>query len=250
VGTGISAGAHLTPEARAAFEHAEAAFFLVTDAVAATWLAELNPRARSLHDHYENGVPRSDIYERMAQTILEAVRAGASVCAAFYGHPGVFVSPSHTAIARAREAGFRARMLPAVSAEDCLFADLGVDPGQSGCQSYEATDFLLRRRPVDQTAILLLWQVGAVGRRLYQRDAQPARLDVLVDYLRAYYGADHVVTLYEASPYPIAEPLIASMPLSELPDATPTPLSTLYVPPARERPIDPAMARALERGVV
>jgi hypothetical protein len=34
-------------------------------------------------------------------------------------------------------------MLPAVSAEDCLFADLGVDPGAAGCQSHEAADFLI-----------------------------------------------------------------------------------------------------------
>jgi hypothetical protein len=34
-------------------------------------------------------------------------------------------------------------MLPAISAEDCLFADLGVDPADHGCPSYEATDFLV-----------------------------------------------------------------------------------------------------------
>ena len=64
----------------------------------------------------------------MAEAILEPVRAGKRVCAAFYGHPGVFVLPSHDAISRARAEGFEATMLPGVSAEDCLVADLGVDP--------------------------------------------------------------------------------------------------------------------------
>jgi hypothetical protein len=36
--------------------------------------------------------------------------------------------------------GFDAVMLPGISAEDCLFADLGIDPGMIGCQSFEATD--------------------------------------------------------------------------------------------------------------
>jgi len=35
-------------------------------------------------------------------------------------------------------------MLPAISSEDCLYADLGVDPATTGNASYDATDFLLR----------------------------------------------------------------------------------------------------------
>jgi hypothetical protein len=42
-------------------------------------------------------------------------------------------------------------MLPGISAEDCLFADLGIDPGIYGCQSYEATDFLANGRPWGET---------------------------------------------------------------------------------------------------
>jgi len=34
-------------------------------------------------------------------------------------------------------------MLPGISAEDCLFADIGVDPGIYGCQSFEATDLFV-----------------------------------------------------------------------------------------------------------
>ena len=43
------------------------------------------------------------------------IRAGFRVCAVFYGHPGVFVYPSHEAIRRARAEGFAARMLPALT---------------------------------------------------------------------------------------------------------------------------------------
>ncbi|HEY6069313.1 MAG TPA: SAM-dependent methyltransferase, partial [Gaiellaceae bacterium] len=181
IGTGINGTAHLTPEARAAFERAEAAFYLVTEPLTMRLLEDLNPAAISLYDHYEAGVDRSQSYERMQETILGEVRAGRRVCAAFYGHPGIFVAPSHGAVRRARDEGFRVWMLPAVSAEDCLFADLGVDPGLSGCQSFGATDFLLRRRQVDPSAVLVLWQVSVIGVRHYTREPTPRNLDVLVD---------------------------------------------------------------------
>src|SRR5437773_2103233 len=74
------------------------------------------------------GKPRRETYAEMVEELLAPVRAGHNVCAAFYGHPGVFVNPGHEAIRRARAEGFPARMLPAVSALDCLVADLGIDP--------------------------------------------------------------------------------------------------------------------------
>ena len=217
----------------------------MADQIGAGMLKEINPEVRSLNDHYEPGVHRQVIYDRMTETILAEVRRGQSVCAAFYGHPGIFVSPSHEAVRRARSEGFAARMLPAISAEDCLFADLGVDPGATGCQSYEATDFLLRRRQVDPTAMLILWQVSVIGERLYSKETPPRRLSVLVDYLRSWYEPDHPVTLYEASPYPIAESSIQNLTLEQLPHVEPAPLATLYVPPVDERPTDGDMAARL-----
>jgi len=54
-------------------------------------------------------------------------------------------------------------MLPGISAEDCLFADLGIDPSFMGCQTVEATDLLLRNRPLITSGHVLIWQVGVVG---------------------------------------------------------------------------------------
>lgn len=238
----------MTPEARTAFESAEAAFYLVSDPVTVRLLDELNPVAVSLYDHYEPGLRRRESYDRMKEAILDEVRAKRGVCAAFYGHAGVFVAPSHEAIRQARAEGFVARMLPAVSAEDCLFADLGVDPGAAGCQSFDATDFLLRRRTADPTAALILWQVSVIGFRLYSAEPVPEHLDLLAGYLRQWYDASHPVTLYEASRYPIAGPSIRELPLAELPEAEPSPLATLYVPPAAARTEDAEMAMRLGLG--
>ena len=241
VGTGIQLGTHLTPEARATIEKADAVLSLVTEPIMQELIERLNDRTRSMHDLYTVGESRADAYEAMTEAILAEVRAGKDVCAVFYGHPGVFVAPSHESVRRARAEGFRARMLPGVSAEDCLFADLGVDPARSGCQSYEATDFLVHRRRIDPEVSLILWQVGTVGNVAAAADAVTTGLPVLVEVLREHYPAGHEVTVYEASPYPGFDPLVHTVRLSELAAEHVTALSTLYVPPSGKSPLDLTM---------
>jgi hypothetical protein len=222
--------------------------YLVADPAVMSLLERLNPNARSLHTYYEVGEDRRRAYAAITEHILERVRAGASVCAAFYGHPGAFVRPSHDAVALARSEGFPARMLPAVSAEDCLFADLGVDPGRTGCQSYEATDFLLRDRRIDVSAALILWQVGVIGNLAYAPEGDTSQVAVLVERLLRDYPADHGIVLYEASLYPVCDPVIEHIPLCELADADISPMSTLYLPPAEVRPPNPQVAAAFRIG--
>lgn len=237
VGTGIRIGAQLTPESRAAIDAADELLYVGAEPLGDRWLASLHPRARALTGLYRPGAPREQVYAAIVEAILEPVRAGARVCAAFYGHPGVFVRPSHEAVARARAEGFDARMLPAVSAEDCLFADLGVDPALHGCASFDATAFLARPRPVDTAAALVLWQVAAVREpRAVTVGAHGANLDVLAARLLELYPPQHEVVLYEASPYPVGEALVERRPLGSLADARPTPQATLYVPPAVTAP--------------
>jgi precorrin-6B methylase 1 len=86
-----------------------------------------------------HGEPHNYAYDRMVERILSYVRRGLNVCVVFYGHPGVFVHPGHESIRRARIEGFSACILPGISAEDCLFAELGIDPSKNG-QSFEATE--------------------------------------------------------------------------------------------------------------
>jgi uncharacterized protein YabN with tetrapyrrole methylase and pyrophosphatase domain len=233
VGTGIRIGVQLTPESRAAVDAADELLYVNAEPLGDHWLASLHPRARSLASLYRPGVSREQVYEAIVEAILEPVRAGARICAAFYGHPGVFVRPSHEAVARARAEGHDARMLPAVSAEDCLFADLGVDPALDGCASYDATGFLARPRPVDTTAALVLWQVAAVLEpRVVAAGSHGGNLDVLAARLLELYSPQHEVVLYEASPFPAAPALVERLPLAALPEARPTPQATLYLPPA------------------
>jgi hypothetical protein len=142
------------------------------------------------------------------------------------------------AIRKARAEGYSAIMLPGVSAEDCLFADLGIDPAESGCQSYEATDFLFSQRRVDPSAALVLWQIGVVGNAQYTAgDYDRSLLPLLVAKLTEIYPPHHQVIAYEASVLIGCPPNILRCPLAQLATAPMSAASTLYVPPAM--PVQP-----------
>jgi len=243
-GTGIRPGGHFTRELQHLVRAADAVFAVV-DALTFARLRELNDGVESLQDCYAVGRQRDDSYAEMIDRILVPLGQGRHVCAVFYGHPGVFVWPGHEAIRRARAAGHRAVMYPAVSAADCLYADLGVDPAVHGCQSFEATDFLLHARRFDPTASLILWQpitLGDLGRDTFEHD--PRWVKVLAEVLAADYPADHPVTVYEAAVFPLDEPRMEQVSLERLHEARLSQVSTLYLPPVAA----PALSRErLER---
>jgi uncharacterized protein YabN with tetrapyrrole methylase and pyrophosphatase domain len=234
VGTGIGA-AQLTTEARAELAGADEVFYLAADPLSEHAVVEVAPAAQSLGGSYEDGRSRREAYERMVEAILAPAREGKHVCAAFYGHPGMLVFPAREAITRARGEGLQARMLPGISALDCLFADLGVDPAEHGFQTYEAGDFLRRRPSVEPRAALVLWQVGVVGQEFHSPDGAPVALPALIDALLESYQPDHELVVYEASPYPGVEPHIVSIGLGALTASALSHRSTVYVPPLDPR---------------
>lgn len=247
VGTGIRTVGQLTTEAIAWVEKAEKLLYVVGDPIAEEAIRQLHEDgAESLYGMYAEGKSRMQTYEEMVERILEHVRAGLLTCVAFYGHPGVFVYPSHEAVRRARAEGYAARMLPGISAEDCLFADLGVDPATTGCQSYEATDFMMNRRIIDPSSAVVLWQVGVVGDWTFKRWGYDlSALPLLIQRLLEVYPPEHVGYVYEAAVYPGCEPVIKPVPLARLSEAGLSSISTLYIPPARPPTPDPVMYERL-----
>jgi uncharacterized protein YabN with tetrapyrrole methylase and pyrophosphatase domain len=253
VGTGIRTVGQLTLEAVAWIRQADRVLYVVGDPIAESMIHELNPKgAESLTPMYAVGKPRIETYTEMVGRMIECVKAGETVVAACYGHPGVFVYPTHEAIRRLRAEGYSAKMLPGVSAEDCLFADLGVDPGMQGCQSFEATDWLLNGRVADTSSGLVLWQIGVLGDSTFKQGAyNTSAMPLLVEKLLGYYPPTHPVYLYEAAVLPNCEPTIATVAIAALPM---TPMSagyTAYVPPARPTSSDPmlvARMNALQQG--
>ena len=248
VGTGINGVEHLHNGARAWLASADRVFYLVADPATESIIQQLSPNAASLAQLYDAQIHRHVTYRLMVDVLLSHLLVHPLVCAAFYGHPCVFVDSARQAVRRAREAGFRALVVPAVSAEDCLFADLGLDPGRSGCQSFEVTDFLVVRRQIDTSCPLILWQISALGILTGGASSGPNQtphLSVLAEVLTAYYGADHQAVIYEAATLPLAKPRIEPLPIRRIPEARVTSASTLYVPPNRQPTIDATMLRRL-----
>ena len=245
VGTGILTPAHLSQESINRVENADVVHVLVPDPLGLSTVKKLNNNIKNLAELYynldkpDNGKNRLEAYELMVESILADVRKGLKVCAIFYGHPGVFVYPSHVAISRIRKEGFEAQMLPAISAEDCLFADLGIDPGDLGCQAYEASQFMFYKHTVNINAALILWQVGVVGDETLTR-LRPSEngLKMLQQKLQSCYPDNQTIILYEATTLPIMQPRIEKISLSKLIDAQVKTITTIYVPPVASPELD------------
>lgn len=203
---------------------------MLADPVTVRRVQMLNASARSLTGHYAPAKDRRLTYAEIVDEVVAEVLKGSHVCLVLYGHPGFYALPGREAIRRVRAAGLGARMAPAVSSLDCLFADLEIDPAQGGLQMYGATYFLRRRPPVDPGATLVLLQVGMLGEHGGAPTAAvKARFGELVELLGELYGPDREALLYEASPYPGVRPLVERFRLDQPVVSAPPRVSLLCV---------------------
>jgi len=234
LGVGITLGSHISLLAKNYIEQADVVFSLVSDAVVEKWLDGMNEDTRSLQSFYQEGFPRNKTYENMIEAILVEVVKGKNVVAAFYGHPGVFACVPHQAIHEAKSLGYYTLMEPGISSEDCLFADLAIDPGQFGCAQFEASQFMFFKRQIDPSAYLILWQVCIAGDvSLTKFTKKEEYIAVLVELLSASYPEKHEVILYEAPTLPIHSARIEYLPLCELATAQLNQQTTLIIPPCK-----------------
>jgi hypothetical protein len=222
------------------------AVFCMADPYAFDWVSRFRPDTVGLHEFYGENKDRRHTYREMEAAIMAEVRAGKRVCAVFYGHPGIFADVPHGAMRKARAEGHEARMEPGISAEACLYADLGIDPGRRGVQSFEATQFLVYQREIDPCALLILWQVALCGDLSCTRfDTTPEHLQILVDKLCQWHTPETEVILYEAAQIAVEPVRAERMPLGHIPWARYKEYTTLVIPPARELTSDTATLAAL-----
>ena len=245
VGCGIQPPRHASRRTVSEISGADVVFALA-DAFALDWIGTLHADVRNLGEHYDERRDRRESYRAMEEDILAAVRAGRRVCAVFYGHPSVYVQVGRKTLAAARSEGYGGRMEPGISAEACLYADLELDPGEHGVQSFEATQFLTRRRIIDPSALLLLWQVSLAGNvECVGFEPDRDRLRLLVEKLSGWYELATEVVLYEAATLPVETFRADRIALSALPEAQLSGATTLVIPPARTAEPDRAVLRRL-----
>jgi hypothetical protein len=234
VSTGMTLGAHMSPICRSHIEQADVVF-AACHPMLELWLQEMNADVRSMQVFYGEGKDRRITYREMVAAMMEQVRAGKKVVSAFYGHTGVFAWAPHKVIAEAKAEGYYAHMEPGISAEDCLYAHLGIDPGAVGCQNFEASQFMFYVRNVDPSAYLILWQVALAGDKSIKRySTGSAYRQLLVELLAEHYPLDHKVVLYECPTLAINDARIDWIPLSDFAHADMSLITTMVLPPCKK----------------
>lgn len=234
VGPGMTLGAHISLRCRSHIENADVVFSCCHP-IMDQWIAGMNKDVRSLQPLYAEGKNRRETYSEMQRAMMQEIRNGRRVVAAFYGHPGVFAQVPHATIRQAREEGYSAHMEPGISAEDCLYADMGIDPGTVGCQHFEASQMMFYKRTIDNTAYLILWQIALAGdTSISKRQSSPQEKALLVDLLSKDFPLDHKVAVYECPTLIVDSPRIEWIQLQQLATVELTSVSTLVVPPARQ----------------
>ncbi|OCB86575.1 tetrapyrrole methylase [Sanghuangporus baumii] len=246
-GSGIASIGHITLETLSYIQEADKIHYAVADPATEAFILDKSKDSSHCFDltvYYDTNKMRYETYVQMCEVMLRDVRGGYNVLGIFYGHPGVFVSPSHRAIAIARDEGYIAKMLPGVSAEDYMFSDIGFDPAVPGCMSQEATGLLVCKKKLDPSIHNIIWQVGSVG-----VDTMNREFHILVDRLEEDFGLDHKVVHYIGAVLPQSTTVMDEFTIADLRKEEVvkqiTTTSTFYLPPRSMAHIDQDMLQKL-----
>jgi hypothetical protein len=241
IGTGMVPVDQLTVEAERAVRRSRKVLVADTGVATLEWLQARCDDVVDVFDGlYTAGQERIHAYQRVADNVIAAAKEQGPVTFAIHGHPLVFSTPPFLVMEAARREGLTVRVLPGISATAQLLCDLAIDPGAHGIQMMEATDMLVRRRPLQPDMPALIWQIGNVETRLHSyRPSLPKRFERLVHYLSLYYPPNHEVVAAYARPHPLAQRTLIRTPLSKLPaHASKLHIGfTLYLPAVGTRPI-------------
>jgi hypothetical protein len=240
-GLGLQTVSHVTREVELAFRASREVLYLDTGVATRALLESLCPRVTSLFEEsYSLDALRENAYEHMAARVVEAAMNHPPVTFAIHGHPLVAAIPPFLVLDLAKALDLRVTVLPGISAMDTIFADLQLDPVVRGIQMYEATDVLLRRRPLQPDVPAIIWQIGPLETCLHSMAvSRPERFARFVAHLRQYYPAQHKVAAIYCSPHPVMPPAILRFALEDMGEHAHEIHTgfTLYVPPVTSRPI-------------
>jgi uncharacterized protein YabN with tetrapyrrole methylase and pyrophosphatase domain len=240
VGLGITGIEHMTREAEATCRRSNEILAVATHPSILKYLNTLCPKVTDLYaPSYREDEHRGKAYDTMTANVLAAALDRPPVAFATYGHPMMYVFPSRQLLWLAPYFDLKVRVIPGISSLDTMMCDLGVDPGAEGMQMYEATDLLIRQRPLQPDVPCLIWQVGTVESVLFSTSAsRPERFGRIKEYLLRYYPPEHELTAVHSSMHPLLEAATTTFRLGEMEDhhlALHQGL-TVYIPPVQMRP--------------
>ena len=239
VGSGIKTISHLTYESQVMIKDADKVYYMVNEPIMKEWIQENAKKSYSLDEIYFATEKRATNYRNIEKFIIDEMQKHEFIAFVCYGHPTVFAE-SGLNIAKHfdtnKELNVKTVILPGVSALDCLFADMKIDPGGVGMTTYEVNDMLVYNKAIEPASHTVLWQVGMIGNlNTPKYGADKAKLEYLKQHLLKYYDEEQDVYIYEAALYAAMPPIIKRFELQDLTEQAFTPISTVYIPPALKR---------------
>lgn len=242
-GSGIKFLSHLSYETQSAIKGSDFVLYLLNEPAIKKWISENAKLSLSLDSEYFSSIKRKDSYLAIEKAVVEKLDLYESVCFIVYGNPLFFSTSALNLAKNISRKEVNVEVIPAISALDCLFVDLRVDPAINGFQSYEATSFVLSEQMFNTDSSLILWQIGVVGitKVLHGKNelnsSHQCFLNLLVKHLLKFYDKCQVCYLYVAAQYPGVTPDIKKVLVSELLGTSINRLATLYIPPATKKNI-------------
>jgi uncharacterized protein YabN with tetrapyrrole methylase and pyrophosphatase domain len=240
VGTGIVGTHQLTREAEEVIRRSKRTFVIDSGYGIPEYLRTLCAEVTELGPLYEPGRNRIITYRKMAAVVVSAAVADAPVCLATYGHPWVYCYPTALIVRAGPLLGLHVEVFAGVSSLDTLLVDLGTDIAD-GIQMYEATDLLLRRRPIQPDVTCVIWQPTIVGDPTYPSERYTTEQFLpLQEHLLQFYPADHEVVLVMTKTFPLARSVVQRLPLGDLASGLRSAprVGTLYIPALSLRPVE------------
>ena len=247
VGLGIKSFAHLTKEAEKVIMESDKVLYLSNDKLYPKWIKEVSKKSESLNEIYFSEKKREDSYNALKDKVKMELSKVDNLCLAIYGHPAFFVQLTEK-VSDCIADQYDFRVLPAISALDCLLADLVINPGHGGMQVMDATEMLVNKRYVDISSHIIIFQIAAIGLTGHHRcdNLMQGGLEILCEYLLKYYPKKHEVIFYKASQYPLMQPKIIRCFLSEAATTQVCEITTMYIPPLKEKFADETMVENIK----
>ena len=241
VGVGIVGTHQLTREAEEVIRRCRRTFVIADGYGVTEYLRGLCPDVTDLGFLYVRGKNRLPTYHKMAAEVIAAAVTDPPVCLATYGHPWVYCYPTTLITRAAPHLDLHVEVFPGISALDTLIVDLGMDIADNGLQMYEATDLLLRRRPIQNDVNCVIWQPTVAGDPTCPAEwYEAAQFMPLQNYLLTFYPPDHEVSLVTSKTFPLTRSVVQPLRLDELAsqlEGAPG-VGTLYIPALAERPVE------------
>jgi uncharacterized protein YabN with tetrapyrrole methylase and pyrophosphatase domain len=230
-GVGIGGFSQTTLETLDAFKRARIIFHLTSYH---RKLQQYCKQVVNLDKQYWTGEVDTDVYTRMANTILDEAKKGPGVVMIGDGHPAYYDDVTWDIYRRGRRRGLNVKILPAISSIDSMAANCGLEIHTGGFQIFDATTIMAINQDLNPYVDTLIMQIGWFGTSLVFdiTHSKKGRFKPFIKYLRRFYPQDHPVRVMEAPFNEQNPPVVIATKLGSLDDhhRRIMPIMSMFIP--------------------